>query len=147
MSTGHCQFCQLHAGVQGVGSACTYLGSLVYMLKAASEAGLPDSEQTKGMVSSLWTVADCVGGYIGSSAGGLAYDVVGFKMGTLLECCLVASSLGLMVLFMSWRWTKRTGKVEREGGYILLGGQEENKKLINHDEKEEEYIFNQLYDI
>ena len=35
--------------VQGLGSAATYIGSLLYMLKGVSDAGLPDTDQTKGM--------------------------------------------------------------------------------------------------
>ena len=33
------------------------------------EAGLPDSEQVKSMVSSIWIVADNLGGYAGSTLG------------------------------------------------------------------------------
>jgi hypothetical protein len=33
------------------------------------DAGLPETEQTKSMVSSLWVVADCMGGYAGSTLG------------------------------------------------------------------------------
>ena len=38
-------------GLQGLGSAGVYLGSLLYMMRGAALAGLPDSEQTSGMVS------------------------------------------------------------------------------------------------
>ena len=34
--------------LQGLGSAATYIGSLLYMLRGVSEAGLPDTDQTKG---------------------------------------------------------------------------------------------------
>ena len=34
--------------LQGVGSAAVYIGSLLYMMKGVSEAGLPDKEQTRG---------------------------------------------------------------------------------------------------
>ena len=55
--------------VQGLGSAFTYIGTLLYMMKAVSEAGLPDTDQTRGMVSSLWVIFDCLGGYAGTSLG------------------------------------------------------------------------------
>ena len=71
-------------GVQGLGSAATFLGSLLYMMKSATDVGLPDSDQTKGMVSSLWTVADCVGGFLGSALGSVAFDTLGFKEGSLI---------------------------------------------------------------
>ncbi|XP_023343269.1 MFS-type transporter SLC18B1 isoform X2 [Eurytemora carolleeae] len=57
----------LSIGVQGLGSAATYLGSLLIMMKGVKDAGLPDTEQVKTMVSSLWIVADCAGGYAGST--------------------------------------------------------------------------------
>ena len=36
--------------IQGIGSAATYIGSLLFMMKGVSDAGLPDKEQTRGMV-------------------------------------------------------------------------------------------------
>ena len=38
--------------IQGIGSAATYIGSLLFMMKGVSDAGLPDKEQTRGMVFS-----------------------------------------------------------------------------------------------
>ena len=45
----------LSLGVQGIGSAATYIGSLLYMMKGVDMAGLPDKEQTRGksLISSL----------------------------------------------------------------------------------------------
>ena len=71
-------------GLQGLGSAATFLGTLLYMMKSTVDAGLLESEQTKSMVSSLWVVADCAGGFIGSSVGSIAFDVLGFRRGTLV---------------------------------------------------------------
>merc|ERR1712106_533282 len=77
-------------GLQGMGSAATYLGTLLYMMKGVTEAGLPDNEQTKGMVSSLWVISDCIGGYIGSTLGSVAYDNIGFENGTMAEAGALA---------------------------------------------------------
>ena len=42
------------------------------MLSESVEVGgAPDTEQTKGMVTSLWFIAENIGGYVGSSGGGL----------------------------------------------------------------------------
>ena len=46
------------------------------------------------MVSSLWTVASC----IGSSIGGLAYDNVGFEYGTLIMNIAAAFSVIVLLL-------------------------------------------------
>ena len=69
----------LAIGMSGLGSAETYNGALLYMMKCARESGLPESEQTRGMVSSLWVVADCVGWVVGSAAGGVAFDTIIFE--------------------------------------------------------------------
>lgn len=86
-------------GVQGLGSAFTYIGSLVYMMRAARGAGLPDKEQTRAMVSSLWVISDCAGGYLGSSLGSLAYDTWGLETGTMIEGGVVLASVVLVSLY------------------------------------------------
>jgi hypothetical protein len=40
-----------------------------FNVKGVRDAGLPETEQTKSMVSSIWIVADCLGGYAGSTLG------------------------------------------------------------------------------
>ena len=46
---------------------------------------------TAGMVSSLWVLADSVGGYLGDSLGSLAYDRLGFPLG----CVVMEAVMGL----------------------------------------------------
>ena len=78
------------------------------MLKSARDAGLPDNDQVKGMVSSLWVVAICVGGYLGSSLGGVAYDTVGFEDGTFAMSITMAVSVILLFMFRvtnTFYWT------------------------------------------
>ena len=58
-----------------------------------SEAGLPDKEQTRGMVSSLWVMADSVGGYLGDTIGSLAYDAWGFQAGTVVMFSVMLASV------------------------------------------------------
>ena len=89
--------------MQGIGTAAVFLGSMVFMIKSASDAGLPESEQTKGMISGLWIVAMCGGAYAGTSLGGLAYDKVGFRQGTLIECWVMSSSLVFILAFVVLR--------------------------------------------
>ena len=100
-------------GVQGAGSAGTYLGTLLHMLKSARDAGLPDNDQVKGMVSSLWVVAICVGGYLGSSLGGVAYDTVGFEDGTFAMS--IAMAVSVILLFMFRIIHKFNGTPEKSG--------------------------------
>ena len=80
-------------GLQGLGSGATYLGSLLLMMRAVLEAGLPDKEQTRGMVSSLWISADCIGGYLGDTLGSFAYDYYGFETGTAMMSAVMLLSV------------------------------------------------------
>ena len=84
-------------GLQGIGSAATYIGTLLYMTKSVIESGLPQTEQASAMVSSLWLASECMGCFIGSTIGSVAFDLVGFKMGTMLYSC----SMGVSVLLVA----------------------------------------------
>ena len=76
-----------------LGSAETYIGALLYMMKCARESGLPETEQTHGMVSSLWVVADCVGGVVWSPVGGVAFDTIGFGWGFMVMALSVIGTV------------------------------------------------------
>ena len=65
------------------------------MLSSSVKSGrVPDTEQTNGMVTSLWLGAESVGGYLGSAGGGLAYDVMGFRNSTLI---IIGTQVGLLI--------------------------------------------------
>ena len=92
----------LAIGVQGIGFAATYIGTLLYMMKSARESGLPDNEQTIGMVSSLFVVSDCVGGFTGSAVGGIAYDTIGFEWGSMvMALSMIATVLVVIAYYMN----------------------------------------------
>ena len=38
-----------------------YFGSLMYMIDGVIKSGVPDKDQTRGMVTGLWVVCDCIG--------------------------------------------------------------------------------------
>ena len=67
-----------------------------------SEAGLPDSEQTRAMVSSLWLMGDSIGGYLGDTLGSVAYDSFGFQAGTLVMLIIM-----LIAVIISCGWLVR----------------------------------------
>ena len=98
-SLGSLELTTVSLGVQGLGSAFTYVGSLVLMMRAALGAGLPDKEQTRAMVSGLWVISDCAGGYLGSSLGSLAYDTWGLETGTMMEGGVILASVVLISLY------------------------------------------------
>ena len=43
-----------------------------------------DTEQTRGMITSLWLIAENIGGWLGSFCGGIAYDNLGFEGSSLV---------------------------------------------------------------
>ena len=124
---GHLWLAVLSVGLQGVGSAATYLGSLLHMLSGVQGADLPDTDQTKGMVSSLWIVGICLGGYLGSSLGGLAFDKLGFEVGTLRVTLGLGFSVAIIVLYLLIRRYCR-GRVPRASS----SQPGEEKRLLEH---------------
>ena len=84
-------------GLHGIGFSFVYIGSLLSMMGELSACGLPETEQSKGMVSRLWTVAVCLGQAMGTTAGGLAWDWAGFEYGMLVEAVIIGISSILII--------------------------------------------------
>ena len=122
-SLGSLELTIVSLGVQGLGSAFTYIGSLVYMMRAAQGAGLPDKEQTRAMVSGLWVISDCAGGYLGSSLGSLAYDTWGLETGTMMEGGVILASVVLVSLYSALvTGTRRAEDQEEEEARLRHSG-------------------------
>ena len=49
-----------------------------------ADKNISDTEQTRGMITSLWLIAENIGGWSGSFLGGVAYDNLGFEGGSLV---------------------------------------------------------------
>ena len=79
-------------GLQGIGISFVYIGTLLTMMGELEACGLPNTDQSKGMVSSLWTVAVCLGQAVGSMGGGLAWTWVGFEVGLAVEAAIIFCS-------------------------------------------------------
>ena len=68
------------------------------MLSSSVKSGrVPDTEQTNGMVTSLWFSFECLGGYLGSAGGGIAYDEIGFRNSTLI---IIGIQVGLSIRWL-----------------------------------------------
>jgi len=83
-------------GVQGIGTAGVFLGSLMLMMKGTSAGGLPGTEQVKGMVSSLWLLGVCLGSYLGTTLGSALFDTYSFEESTYIECMFMALASGIL---------------------------------------------------
>ena len=88
-------------GLQGIGSPFAYIGSLVYLTRQVMLSELPRTEQATAMVSSLWVAAECFGCFIGSTLGSLAFDKIGFEMGTLILASGMCGAVLVVVLYIA----------------------------------------------
>ena len=88
-------------GLQGIGISFVYIGTLLTMMGELEGCGLPNTDQSKGMVSSLWTVAMCLGQAVGSTVGGLAWTWVGFEVGLGVEAAIIFSSSLIIIIIIS----------------------------------------------
>ena len=65
------------------GVAATFITTLSHMMSEGSKVAV-DSEQTRSMITSLWMMAENVGASLGTFAGGVAYDEIGFEWGLVV---------------------------------------------------------------
>ena len=65
-----------------------------------ADKNILDTEQTRGMITSLWLIAENIGGWLGSFLGGVAYDNLGFESGSLL----IIGLQGIIVLGIPYVW-------------------------------------------
>lgn len=72
--------------IMGCGIAASSIVTLTFMLKKASYAdqSCPSIDQTRGMITSLWLIAESIGDWLGSILGGIAYFNLGFEDGSLV---------------------------------------------------------------
>ena len=111
--------------LQGIGSAFAYIGTLTFMTKRVLDSGLPKTEQASAMVSSLWLASECMGCFIGSTLGSVAFDTVGFQMGTLILACSMGGAVFIVVI-QAWRTgglvASRYGSLEHDEKTLLCSG-------------------------
>ena len=60
------------------------LPALIQILIQALAAGFPDTIDTYGLVSGLWTSTFALGAFIGPTLAGILFDSVGFPWATML---------------------------------------------------------------
>ena len=98
----------ISVGVQGVGCAASYTGALLHLLRGIQGGNLPNNDQTRGMVTSIWIVGICSGTYLGSSLGGLAFHKLGFEAGCVRETVgLGVSVITIIVSLLFQRCCRR----------------------------------------
>merc|ERR1712200_34570 len=88
--------------VMGAGAALIILGFLIM-------GGLPDTIDTYGIVSGLWTSVFALGAFVGPVAGGFLYDAITFRwaifMVVIAELVSLASIVAYIVSSFFWKST------------------------------------------
>lgn len=74
--------------------------SILYYSFACSKHGLPDSIETYGLVSGLWTSTFALGAFVGPSVSGLLYDSIGFREAVIFIIVLhaIVALVGLITI-------------------------------------------------
>jgi len=108
--------------IQGIGVSATFISTLVFMMSESVAQGAPDTEQTRGMITSLWFVSENVAGWLGSSIGGVTYDQMGFENSTLIVIAMQVLAL-LAILYLG-----KCNASQHE-----TNGEEEREKLLSKD--------------
>jgi len=98
--------------IQGGSVAITFIATLIYTLKISVANGASDTEQTKGMVTSVWFMSQNLAMYMGTSLGGAAYDALGFENSTLIVITLQLVALVAIVVYQKTAKSKTIKEVE-----------------------------------
>ena len=106
--------------INGLGVASIYLTTYMLMLSSSKKSGfVQDSEQTQGMLTSLWFCFQELGMYLGTASGGWAYDVMGFRNSTFV----IIGTQAFSILLLAVMWLVEHKKREqnpREKGYCQV---------------------------
>jgi len=81
--------------MHGLAMSATLMTCMNLMLDSTDD---PEDESNAGLVTSLWESCEMVGGYLGSTFGGLGADRFGFRGGTNIVLCVEA---GVLVVLLS----------------------------------------------
>ena len=104
--------------INGIGMASNLLTTYMLMVSSCYESGfVQDTEQTQGMLTSLWYCFYSLGGYFGSIIGGWAHDKMGFSNSTLIIVGI--HFVSLISLCTMW-FAERSQRKEAKEGYLPL---------------------------
>jgi len=114
----------LATALHGAGMAANFIATLTIMMSAAGKKmDGEETEQMRGMVTSMWMTADSLGGFLGAAAGGAAYD----RMGWEWSCGMVAMMQLFAVFLVSAFWISFSASARKT---IRDNGRLEEAKLV-----------------
>jgi len=82
--------------ILGVGLGAEVVAGFADAHKSAILHGFPDTIDTYGLISGLWTSVFALGAFVGPTVAGILFDAVGFPYGTLF--IIVTQLLALFFL-------------------------------------------------
>jgi len=86
--------------VHGFGLGASVVGGFSDAHKSAIKAGFPDTIDTYGLVSGLWTSVFAFGAFIGPTFGGILFDAITFRWAIFLVVILEVVALLLLVAYL-----------------------------------------------
>merc|ERR1719150_3529808 len=92
--------------LQGIGLGAQVVSGFADAHRQAILSGFPDTIDTYGLVSGLWTSVFALGAFVGPTLAGILFDAVGFPLATVF--ILVAELAALVALFIGFLRTLRS---------------------------------------
>ena len=86
----------------------------IQILIQALAAGFPDTIDTYGLVSGLWTSTFALGAFIGPTLAGILFDSVGFPWATMLVIGVHILVLAFLVVFAVFCQKSTLQRVKKE---------------------------------
>jgi len=99
--------------LHGFGLGASVVGGFSDAHKSAIRAGFPDTIDTYGLVSGLWTSVFAFGAFIGPTLGGILYDALTFKWALLFIVGMEVIAILLLVGFLVATWNEPQASVDR----------------------------------
>jgi len=86
------------SALHGIGMSANFIATLTAMLSAGGKrAAGGETEQLRGMITSIWVTSESVGGFLGATGGAAAYDSVGWTWSCIFVAVMQVASM-LLVL-------------------------------------------------
>lgn len=122
--------CIVSVVLVGLGVGAQLVAAFSEAQASAVASGFPDSITTYALVSSIWTSAFALGAFVGPTAAGTLYDVVGFEWSTMFTvgwnvAVFIAALNGLLAV----GFIKFNSNARRQGMYSTLDGDSWNKEV------------------
>jgi len=86
--------------IHGFGLGASVVGGFSDAHKSAIKAGFPDTIDTYGLVSGLWTSVFAFGAFVGPTFGGILFDAVTFRWAIFLVIIAELISLSMLVSYL-----------------------------------------------